>query len=129
MEAFQSPLTPEELALTLSVMSFLWCNDPPECEPDECQSPSANLQSLTQLLSRPDTIGENKDLVFDLHRSFHCAARRLDEETLAPITDFLTDSQNFDGESPRSEELLVYFMKRLDGKGHVDAIPTQSSGL
>ena len=124
MEVFQSPLEPEELALTLSFMSFLWSINIPECESDEFQSPPANLQSLAQLLSRPDTIGENEDLVRDLHISFHCAVTYLDEETFAPITDFLTDSHGFYGESPTSEELLVYLTKRLDGKGHVDAIPT-----
>ena len=50
MEVFQSPLEPEELALTLSVMSFLWCNNLPECEPDEFQSDFRNLSKRTATL-------------------------------------------------------------------------------
>lgn len=129
MKVFQSPLAPKELALTLSVMAFLWCLSPLECEEDEFQSPPANLLSLAQLLSRPDTIGENEDLLLELHRSFRCAARSLDEEHFTSIIQLLASSFKVDGESSRSEELHMYFIKRLDGKGHGDAVKETLTSL
>ena len=84
---------------------------------------------MSCIFSRPETIGENKDLLLELHRSFHCAARSLDEENFSSIMQLLASSFNVDGESPRSEELHMYLVKRLDGKGHSDAIPTSKVDL
>lgn len=78
---------------------------------------------------KPDIIEKNENLIFELYKLFHCVIRRLDENFLISITNFLIDFQNFDEEFPRNEKLFIYFIKKLNGKKHVDIIFTQLNKL
>lgn len=121
MKFFQSPLAPEERTLALSATSALWWLNPLVCEEDEFQSPPANLRD-----SAPGLIPSEKNeaLLLELHKSFRRAASSLHEGNFTSIMQCLADSFNVEEDAPVSEDLRVYFVKRLGGTGHGDATPT-----
>lgn len=119
LNVFQKALAPEELALTLANMLTLWCLNPPT----EAVTSQPNLVGLAELLYKPDTLEESHVLLLALFRSFRYAVKSLDEKTSIPIMQFLHRNACGDEDLPPSEDLYVYFIRRLDGKSHDDAMP------
>ena len=63
-------------------------------------------------------------LLLELHRPFRRAASSLHEGNFTSTMQFLAHSFNVEEDAPVSEDLRVYFVKRLGGKEHGDATPT-----
>ncbi len=66
---FQTSLTPEELALTLTDMLICWCLDEPD-DKDESPPTPAYLIGLGRLLSMPKALKKSHALLHELFRSF-----------------------------------------------------------
>lgn len=88
--AFQSPLTPEALALALADMILLWALDP-LAQLSGPQALPSNVSDLERLLSQPNLLNESYNLLIDLFASFDQAVEGLEAKVSTPIKEFLGD--------------------------------------